>query len=73
MISRYKYDNENTPDFSKRYWYAFICGYYPSGFLNDVNATCDTLEELKTLKNNIDEDDKEVFWDNREFKEIEVK
>jgi len=36
-------------DFNKRYWYVKIEQYYPLGFLEDVEATCDTLEEVGTF------------------------
>ena len=53
MISKRDYINtiEQLPDFSKRYWYAEYSCYYPCGFLDDVDATCDTLGELQSLKN----------------------
>jgi len=73
MITRSNYHEETKPDFSQRYWYGKISQYYPCGFLEDINASCDTLEELKSLKSNEDYGfEWEVFWDNREFKEISL-
>lgn len=34
-----------TLDLLKRYWVVRYDGYYPSGFLNDVDHTADSLDE----------------------------
>ncbi len=70
MISIRNYGKEL--DFSQRYWFVKIEQYYPVGFLDDVEATCDTLEELISLKRETSSYEDLIFWDNREFKEIGI-
>jgi len=51
MISRKDYRSGTTkyPDFGKRYYFGVIAQYYPCGFLDDIDATCDTIDELREL------------------------
>jgi hypothetical protein len=73
MISKRKFSGADIPpDFSKRFWYGVIENYYPSGFLSDISATCDSIEELKSMANKDSEYSYQVFWDNVEFKELEL-
>lgn len=74
MISKrgYKDGNSIEPDFSKRYWYGVIAQYYPCGFLDDIDATCDTLEELKVLRRVDNSYEYEVFYDADERKLFEL-
>ena len=71
MIS--KRDMDVAPDFSKRYWVAEIAQYYPCGFLEDVEYTCDTLEELEGLLKEEESYEKQLFWDSKELKYMYVK
>lgn len=75
MISRRSYHKGEAvpPDFTKRYWFADIAHYYPGGFLEDVDVTCDTMDEVKVTYKEFLESTSDwlVIWDNREFKEIE--
>ena len=59
-------------DYNKRYWYVEIAHYYPSGFLEDVEATCDTLEELKALHKERRSYEDILFWDSIKREYIEL-
>ena len=75
MITKRDYVNGEVtkPDMTKRYWYCSISEYYPLGFPDDITATCDTLEELYSLRSQgYSSYEWEVFWDNREYKVINI-
>lgn len=53
MISERVYGKETKdPDFTKRFWIAEYYPYYPSGFLSDVERTCDSAEEVLSMEFN---------------------
>ena len=65
-------NKDENIDFKQRYWYVEVLQYYPSGFLDDVVATCDTLKELKTLRIGSRDYVDEYFWDNEKREYVEI-